>query len=284
MNKGLIKSTYMAWLLSDKQLMTFVAFICIYLYTISPIKDCAAYFNEPINLLEPFITIIGNAYCIPIVSIAFLITIIDFPDIGNNATFVLIRTGRRKWYYNQMIFLIAAIFTYMIALFLFSIIFTSGISFMINGWSNTVNNLELEMYRDLKNKNLLATIDLSILNNFRPYTAIKYSIILTVLHLILHGQLQIYFSMKFNRIAGICSSIGILGIGLALWTASSNIKWIFPFANSTIGWHYDKYFNETLLPLWVSFAYLITLNIVLYIMGQVNVKKKQLYLEVNADD
>lgn len=284
MNKGLVKSTYTAWLLSDKQLLTAVAFICLYLYTISPIKECATFFNEPINLLEPIIAIIGNGYSIPIVTIAFLITIIDFPDISGNVGFVLIRTGRGKWYFNQLLFLIAAILTYIIALFIFSVIFTAGISFLINGWSNTVTNLELAVNQDLKNKHLLATIDLSILNNFRPYTALAYSVLLTVFQLILHGQLQIYLGIRFNRIVGILASVGILGIGLALWVASSNLKWIFPFAHLTIGWHYGKIFNETTLPLWVSFVYLIAANVILYILGQRNIKNKQFYLEANIDD
>lgn len=284
MNKGLIKSTYINWLLSNKQILTAVAFICLYMYTITPILELSEQFSEPINILEPFITIVGNMYCIPIVTIAFLITIIDFPDICNNVGFVLIRTGRRRWYLNQIIFLICAIITYLVALLIFSLIFTSGICFVLNGWSNVVRNLQLPTYEDLSRIYAMATIDLSILNNFRPYPAFAYSIILAILQLMAHGQLQIHCSMRYNRVIGICTSVSMLGLGLALWTAGSDLKWIFPFSNSTIGWHYDNYFNEALLPLWISFTYLIILNIVIYILGQINIKKKQMYLEVSSDD
>lgn len=284
MNKGLVKSTYIAWLLNDKHILTAMVLICLNIYTIKPIIECASIFNEPINLLEPFITIIGNAYCIPIVVIAFLITIIDFPDMSGNIGFILIRTGRRRWYFNQLIFLIAAIATYIIILFVFSIIFTAGISFVANAWSNTVTNLESPIYEELKRKYFLATIDLSVLNNYRPYVAIRYSIILFVLQAFIHGQIQIFFSIRFNKIVGIIASIGTLGAGLALWAAESNVKWLFPFSHGTIGWHYGEIFKETFFPLWGSFVYLISANFILYIIGQINIKHKQFYLEGNVDD
>lgn len=284
MNKGLVRSTYISWLLNDKHILTFFMLICLNIYTIQPIIECAEIFNEPINLLEPFITIIGNAYCIPIVVIAFLITIIDYPDMSGNTGFILIRTGRIRWYLNQLLFLIAAIVTYIFILFVFSIIFTAGISFIANAWSNTVNNLERPEYQELKRKNFLATIDLSVLNNFRPYVAVRYSIILFILQVFIHGQIQIFFSVRFNKIAGVIASIGTLGAGLALWAAGSNFKWIFPFSHGTIGWHYGELFKETFFPLFGSFVYLIIINIILYIIGQINIKHKQFYLEVNVDD
>lgn len=284
MNKGLIKSNYITWLLSDKQIMTAVSLMFLYMYTIMPLIEFAAIFNEPLGLFESYMTFLGNGYCMPIFIIALLITIIDFPDLNSNAGFVLMRTGRKKWYANQILFLFMAIITYMVILFVFSIIFTAGISFILNGWSNVTHNLQLSVNEDLKNKYPLATVDLSIINNFRPYAALVYSIILMVLQLLFHGQLQVFLTIRFNRIVGICSSIGVLGIGLALWASSSNLKWIFPLANSTIGWHYGKLYRETTFPLWISFAYFIVVNLVLYVLGQRNVKNKQFYLEANVDD
>jgi len=284
MNKGFVKSTYKAWLISDKQIFTAVSFICLYMYTISPIIECAALFGEPINLIEVYLTFIGNGFCIPLIIISFLISIIDFPDISANVGFVLIRLGRRKWYCSQLLFLLMSIAAYIALLFVFSVVFTFDISFIINGWSNTIYNLQLDAYADLKKKYPLANIDLSVLNNFRPYSALVYSLLLTALHLLFCGQLQMWLSIKLNRIVGICVSVGILGVGLVLWVTSSNLKWLFPFANSTVGWHYDKTFNITKFPLWTSFLYLLAVNMILYFLGLRSIKNKQLYLEVIADD
>lgn len=284
MNKGLVKSNYIAWLLSDKQIMTAVSLMFLYMYTIMPLIECSALFNEPLGLFEPYLTFLGNGYCMPIFIIALLITIIDFPEINNNAGFVLMRTGRKRWYANQIVFLLMVIITYMVILLIFSVVFTAGTSFILNGWSNVTNNLQLSANLNLKNKYPLATIDLSIINNFRPYAALVYSIILMVLQLLFHGQLQVFLTIRYNRIVGICSSIGILGIGLASWASSSNLRWIFPLANSTIGWHYNKLFRETEYPLWISFVYLVVINLIVYVLGQRSIKNKQFYLEGNVDD
>lgn len=284
MSRSFIKSTYITYLVNDKQFFTAVSFICLYMYAISPMVECAALFEEPINLFEVFLTFINNGFCIPLIIITFLVTIIDFPDIGRNAGFILIRSGRNKWYLNQLLFLLVTISGFLASLFIFSLIFVFGNSFVINGWSNVIRDLQLDLYLELRTKYPLAGIDLTVINNFRPYTALVYSLIFAVLQFLLYGQLQICFCMKFNRLVGICASFATLGMGLALWAASSGLKWLLPFANATIGWHYDQAFNLTLYPLWASFLYLLVANLLLYFFGQQIIKNKQLYLEVIADD
>lgn len=281
MKSGMIKSMYISWLKNDKQIIFGLLLICLYMYVISPLIICSENMEQPLCFIEPYMSFVGNGFCMPLVVMAFLITIMDFPDISGNITFVLHRCGKRKWYHNQLAFLIISILTFLALLFIFSVIFTGSISFMTNGWSNTMINLNneyIEEYDNLRNMYPLAVTDLSIINHFRPYDAAVYNTILVTLMLTFHGQLQMCLSVRFNKGVGCIASISVLGLGLLTWAASSKLKWIFPLANSTIGWHYNRLFQETIYPIYMSFIYMILINIMIYIIGRFIIKRKQFYL------
>lgn len=287
MKTGMIRSLFISWLKNDKQVFSLVLLIWLYMYVISPLKTCSEYMQQPLCFAETFMSFIGNGFCMPLIALAFLVITIDYPDISGNVTFVLHRCGRKKWYNNQLFFLILAVIIYLLFLFIFSIVFTGTYSFVTNGWSNVIINLNkesIEEYRQLKITYPFAATDLSIINHFRPYTALFYNTILAILMLVFHGQLQMCLSVRFNKAVGCVSSIAILGLGLMSWVASDKLKWFFPLANSTIGWHYDELYQKTLYPVEYSFVYMIALNIILYIIGVNIVHKKQFYLGGNTYD
>lgn len=281
MKLGMIKSTYISWLKNDKQIFFLLLLVCLYMYVISPLIICSENMKQPLCFIEPYMSFVGNGFCMPLIVMTFLITIMDFPDISGNITFVLHRCGKRKWYHAQLTFLVMSILTFLILLFVFSIIFTGSISFMTNGWSNTMINLNkesIEEYKQLKDMYPLAVTDLSIINHFRPYGAAVYNTVLTILMLTFHGQLQICLSIRFNKGIGCITSISVLGLGLLTWAASSKLKWFFPLANSTIGWHYNELFQETIYPEYLSLIYMILINVLIYIAGRLVIKRKQFYL------
>ena len=63
---GIIKSEYIKWLKSDKQLMTAFSMIFLYMYSLEIIKKYSAEMGEPINILEPLAIFLSNFYIIPI--------------------------------------------------------------------------------------------------------------------------------------------------------------------------------------------------------------------------
>ena len=280
-----VRSVYLTWLRSDKQIITAVAFICLHIYVILPLKECAAAFgNEPLQFLEPFLTMLCNVFCMPIVILAFLVSIIDFPDISGNVTFVLVRIGRTRWYLAQVLFLTVSIVTFMTVLFVFPLIFTGGQSYLLNGWSNVALNLQNDLYLELHMRYPLASVDLSIINHFRPLSTMGLSLLLTFLDLLLHGQIQMFLSLRFNKAVGVISSVLALGFGLVTWAAQTPMRWLLPFSHGTIGWHYDKLFQITEMPVTVSLIYLIVGNVFLFMLSTYLLRKKQLWLGGNEHD
>lgn len=275
---SMIKSNYLRWIKNDKQIITFFLLICLYVYTIQPFMEYSAGFNEPVNLVETYLIFIGNGYIIPLIILTFLILMIDFPDISGNATFLLMRTGRKKWYNIQTVSVICMAVSFMVSLFVFSVIFVIKDAYVANGWSSPVRMIHLEQNQELKTKYLMAVLDMSVIHNFSPYEAMMEGSILMLLHMMFAVQFQMVLSLKYNKMVGMCGNLILLGLGLALWTAENPAKWLFPLANSITGWHYGEVLNETHYPIILSFFYMIGINVIIYFIGLKIIRKKALTL------
>lgn len=276
---SLLKSDFIRWLKSDKQMLTFFALIYSYLYVITPMREYSEYFNEPLGLTEAFVTLMGNGFSMVVITITFLMLIIDFPDMSSNAAFVLYRTGRKRWLRNQCLFVMFAAFFFMLVLVLFSVITTANISFSgVNAWSNAVNEINDPVNNELKTTYPLGVADLSIVNNFRPYKATAHCFILMFLQMTLFGQLQICLTVRFNRITAMVADITFLVCGLYFWNSRGEAQWFFTIANSTCGWHFDPLYNITVYPIWASYAYMITLNVIVLAASGFFVRKKSFVL------
>ncbi|MCM1009124.1 MAG: hypothetical protein NC485_14645 [Ruminococcus flavefaciens] len=275
---NMVKSEYIKWLKGDKQIITAFSLICLYMYVLEPIKKYSVDLGEPVNVIEPFIIFLTNGFCIPIIIMTFTVLMIDFPDISGNSTFLLIRTGRTKWYKSQVIFVVVSAVSFIFLLLIFSILLMADSAFSANIWSNTERLINNAQYIQLRNQYPLSVLDLSVINNFSVIKATLYAIILTILYLVFTAQFQMTLSLRFNKMIGLCGNLLIIGLGLLSWAGDSKLKWLLPLSHSTIGWHYDELYNKTQFPIFLSLLYMIAINIFIYAAGKRVMQKKMLTL------
>ncbi len=276
-------SEYIKWLKSDKQLAAALTFLCLYLYLLTPLREAAQEIGEPVNIFEPFITFCTNIFCMPLITVCFTAMMIDFPDISANATFVLIRAGRKRWYCAQIRFVILSAATFLAALLIFSMAVISSDAFFGDVWSNVAKIINGPNYFVFRGENPLSYPDMTAITNFAPIKAVILSTILALLHLTLSAQLQMAFTLKFNKLVGTAVSIAVLGAGMALQYAETPAKWLLPLAHSTVAGHYDSLFNEMYFPIWSSALYLVAANIAMYFIGVRVIKRKNLSLMSKED-
>ena len=282
---GIAFSEYIKWLKNDKQIIFLFTLICLYMFSVTPMKDYIAMFGEPVNALEPYLTFITNVFCVPVITLTFAVLMIDFPDISANATFVLIRAGRAKWYRSQVGFVIISAVTMLAALFVFGVITIQPQGFVGGVWSNSaklINSQTMDTI-NFRSINPLSYLDLSVMTNFSVVGAVALGSLLTVLHLTFCAQLQMTLALRFNRITGLAANLILLGAGMALQIIGLKICWLFPFAHSTAGKHYDELFNEMIFPIWGSVFYLVAANILMYFIGVSVIKRKNLSLMSKED-
>ena len=67
---SLIRSELTNWFLSDKQMMLAVSLIYSSVYVIKPLRETAAFFNEPLNCFECFLTLLGNGFSMMVIVLA----------------------------------------------------------------------------------------------------------------------------------------------------------------------------------------------------------------------
>lgn len=280
---SIFKSEYIKWLKSDKQLMTAFSMIFLYMYSLEIINKYSAEMGEPINLFEPLAIFMSNLYIIPILVLTFAVLMIDFPDISANSTFMLIRSGRTKWYSGQIAFVYVAAASFIGIFFIYTAIFTQQNAFVANVWSNAERLINSLSYSRLKNDSPMAYLDLSIINNYTVLTATVYGAALMMLLLALSSQLQMVLSLKFNKMIGLLGNAAILALGMVTWWADSPAKWLFPLAHSTVIYHYDELFNKVNFPISGSFAYLAAANVAVYFLGRRVIKRKNLSLMSKED-
>ena len=280
---GIIKSEYIKWLKSDKQLMTAFSMIFLYMYSLEIIKKYSAEMGEPINIFEPLAIFMSIFYIIPILVLTFAVLMIDFPDISANSTFMLIRAGRTRWYSGQVTFVYTAAASFIGIFFIYTAVITQSNAFVANVWSNAERLINGASYGQFRSQNPMAYLDLSIINNYTVSAATVYGIVLMVLHLALSSQLQMVLSLRFNKMIGLLGNAAMLALGMVSWWANSSAKWLFPLAHATVVYHYDELFNKVNFPIWGSFIYLAVANVILYFVGRYVIKRKMLTLLDNSN-
>ncbi len=278
-------SEYVKWLKNDKQIIMLFTLICLDMFTVSPIKEYIAMFGEPVNMIEPYITFITNIFCVPVITLTFAVLMIDFPDISANATFVLIRTGRARWYRSQVGFAAMAAVTTLAALFVFGIVAIQPQGFVGNVWSNSAKLINAQTMDAVffRSTNPLSYLDLSVMTNFSVAGAAAICSLLTVLHLTFCAQLQMTLALRFNRAVGLAANLLTLGAGMALQIIGLKISLLFPFAHATAGYHYGELFNEVIFPIRGSVMYLIAANALMYLAGTCVIRRKNLSLMSKED-
>lgn len=270
---SLIRSELTNWFLSDKQMMLAVSLIYSSVYVIKPLRETAAFFNEPLNCFECFLTLLGNGFSMMVIVLVYMTLIIDYPDLTGNALFVISRLGRKRWLRNQLIFVYITAAIYLFSIFLFCLLLSQDVSFWANGWSNVVRQLLAIENEDLRNQNIMAVLDASIQNNYRPYEAMFWNTILMYLQVVLFGQLQICLTVRINKIVALIVNILIIVSGAMFWHAHHWLQWLFPIANATVGWHNTGFLNQSIYPLWASTIYLLIGNVALLMCSDHFAKK-----------
>lgn len=109
-------------------------------------------------------------------------------------------------------------------------------------------------------------IDLSVLNQTRPFQALIHEIILVLLFVLAVGLIQMIFSLINKKIISVFINLAMCAIGLVLILVEQRLKWLSPISNAVFGWYYDGFYNKTQLSIWFSYGYFIVLNLCLTII------------------
>ncbi len=263
------RTTYIHWICNTRMLVLLLIGIFLYIHCINPMKHYAAVLGTPLNVLEPFVSIMNSGYTTPLLPVLFLYLISDFPKLNQSSTFILFRLGRVKWFCGQMLFVALAGFTYLLTIFLFTLLTTCTDAFLDNGWSLAVRQIYEPKYTDLFSQSGLSQIDLSVLNQSRPYQATAIGFLLMWSYTVVSGAILMLFALRGQKLLGIFLNVITNALGLLFLMIDTPLKWVLPSAHIMFAQHYDGQRNITFLDVKFSYLYnLILLGAMLWLTWQ----------------
>lgn len=260
------KTEYLGWITNPRIIILGVLLIFIKFLAIEPLAARAEKFGERLVLFEPFVALSNSGMLALFIPLVFLVLLSDYPKLHGNSMLYIYRTGKRNWLLGQFLFLLMAILTFLVLIFLLSVLFSGG-QFGYN-WSDAVTKYNAKFPDEAYNfdSQLLPS---NLYNQIPMITAVILTFWLIFAYLFLLALIIYAVKILFNNSLGLTAGLAVIILGLITTSLSLDIMWAFPMANSIIWLHYEEILSEPIYPIWCSFAYfgaavfiLIVLNII----------------------
>lgn len=259
------RTEYSKWLFNPRMIIVAVMIVFVYNLSVTPLSEMAAEMKDKLNIFEPFVAITNSNLLIIIIPGVFLTLISDFPKTDGSTLFFLQRTDRTNWVLGQALFVIFAIVTFILVIFIASVLPIIGIADFENQWSNTVMHYKEEFPKKAFSfgANLITE---NLTYQIAPFDAALQSSVLVALYLFLLSLVMLLFNTIGIKIMGLVTSAGIIAIGGALCAVNTTEKWIFPMSHTIIWLHNTKYFRQQIMEMWKSYVYFAVIIVVLLML------------------
>lgn len=212
--------------------------------------------GTPLHFLEPFIAMGNSGVLVLFFPFVFLILMSDFPVTNASTLFLLKRTGKKAWFWGQLIFLGMIAITFlltMVGVGCFSVIRHAQWSMH---WSDAVTKYNA-MFPENANGFTFQFLPSNLYNQLSICEAFWHTFFLMALYFILLAMILMLMKLLLFKTAGLLFDIAIIGTGTAVCAVRLPIMWCFPMANSIIWQHYLQITSEPIYPLRASYCYFV---------------------------
>lgn len=248
--------TYRFLIVQPRLLLFGGLLIIIYNLVIVPFFDRSDYMMCPFNAIEPFIAVCNSGQLMLFVPALFLILVSDYPEINAHTKYIVCRTGRRKWLCSQVLAAQGFILTYILVLLIACIAMSLPNSTLSLTWSDSIvkylSAVPVGQY-DVVSEYLSP----NIYNHFSFVSALFHTALLLWLYLNLLTSVITVFRLLGKKILGLFIAYSMIIGGVVLCAIRSRTMWVMPMAHTVTWLHYQPAFREPVVPLWVSYLYLI---------------------------
>ena len=256
---------YKKWILNPRMILVVILGIIMNDSIIKPLLERVDKMGEPINLIEPFIAMGNSGTFILFLSIVYLVLMADFPRVDGNTSFIMIRTGRTAWFLGQILFAMMSAVTYLVLLFLETMVLCSSKAYLYNGWSLVATDYDLR-YKDAVGSKVSELLPANLYNQMSPYKTAVLTGILTILYfLLLDMMMLLFYSMKCKKM-GFVLSVSLIALGSAFCATKTAAMWLFPMAHSIVWVHFDKFYRDEIVKIGWSILYFIILIGILFMV------------------
>lgn len=264
--KNVAATEYVKWICNPRMIILLCMLIYIYDYIILEMKGASADMGSTCSVFEPFLAIGNSALLLLLLPIIFITLLGDFPKTDGNTMFYICRTGKQNWIFGQILFVIMAEITYLVSVFVFSVLFSLTFSNVSWKWSDAVTKYVYK-YPERRGSLMANLLTNRLYNNLELGKTMFYTTTLMFLNLLFIAMVLLVGFAIGKRMVGIVAGCVILCVGTTLSVTDSNIKWLFPTANATCWMHYDNYLNKQIYDIRFSYIYYFLMIVSLIIIA-----------------
>lgn len=263
---------YTKWLLNPRSVIIMVLAVFLYNFVTEPLLSAGEEMGAFITLLEPFIAAGTSSMVMLILPIVFLTLICDFPKTDSNSFFYIIRIGRINWVIGQILFLFLSILTYLLALFLCSVVPVFSQAEWSLGWSDVATKY-VSVFPERYGSFEAALLPANLYNHMEILPALLHTYALLALYLLELGCVMLLLSLFKHKQWGFVIAGGLIVLGTALCSIKSSLMWFLPMANAVVWLHYDEYFRKPVRWLGGSYLYFTALILGMMLLAVLLVKR-----------
>ena len=255
------RSEYSKWITNPRMILVGVLLVFIKGFAVAPLLTRAARYGEPLHVLEPFLAVCNSRLSVFLLPCAFLLLISDFPVFGQNALFLLSRTGKKTWFFGQVLFVILSIFTYVGVILLGCMRMSKGV--FGGDWSNSVTQFDAAFPEEAGGfaGQLLPP---NLYNQMSLWSAFFWIVLLLLLYLFLLAMVLCLMKLWGLRSGGLLTATGVIALGVTTCALNTPVMWYFPMANTIVWLHYEELLRKPVTPVSDSLVYFIVILALLF--------------------
>ena len=268
------RTEYLCWLTDPRVIIVGVLLVFMRSLAVEPLLERAVKFGEKLNILEPFVAVGNSGMLVMLMPCVFLILISDYPKMTGSTLFFIRRTGKTNWLWGQVLFLLMAIATFLLAVLVGSMLVSGGA--FSDSWSNTVTKYAARFPNEADSfvSQLLPS---NLYNQLSLFSAVLHTIALMTMYLFSLSLIIYFFKLIHIQSFGLFAAIFIVAAGVMTCSLKSPSMWAFPMANTIVWLHYDEILSRRNFPVWCSYAYFATAITALLTLNACAARKLQLY-------
>lgn len=245
---------WMKWIRNPRIIIVLMLVVVAQKLAVEPLLERTAETQLLMNLFEPIIAVGNSGMLVMLLPAVFLILMSDFPVIESNSLLYVSRTGKRAWFWGQILFGVLSILTYLCGVFLLVSLSAAGNTEISLTWSEATRTYVAR--NPTKADSFIAELlPSNLYNQLSLPHAILYTFSLLALYLFLLLVLLLLFAMLKKRSLGIFITYFTLLCGVITCSVRLDSMWIFPMANSIIWLHYTEILRKPVYPIQNSYLY-----------------------------
>lgn len=137
-----------------------------------------------------------------------------------------------------------------------------------------------ERFPEIYGQNDRLFLESGTMSHGTPVRVMMMGVLLMLAYLLVMLQILCLFRLMERRKLGLLITMGITVVGATAVSYIKSVKWIFPLTHAIFGEHFDKFYAQPLVPLWISALYFTVLNVGLLFANLYLVKRCQIADEV----